>query len=587
MASVLGVDPLTDFWSTPLRMTGLLLYLHLAGLFVVMTVMLQTARVWILFFVTNILTGLAVSVLHFFPSLIGTILAKANSGSTLGNSSVFGTYLLFLIAFGVMLFVWKSVNNKIKLFGLSSALIFTITLFSTDANAAQIALVGGFVLWTILYLIKHPTHRLRAWINGVLIALLVVSALAVGVLIFVPNTQVHNGFVSIGGPTRFILWDIAWQGIKERPFLGWGLEQFSHVFLRYYNSCLGSASCGTGAWADRAHNIILDTTISSGLIGLLAYLLIFVVTIKALWKKQSTNAENRKIGITLIALLVAYFVQNLTGFDSTVSLFLWVVVLAFCHWFTSSGHAEKAPPQQHPIAFMIGSGILFMFGITFFVARPAIGFLGPSASSKAASVEDRLVAYNRAVNISPAGLDYRRSFMAFETSATLWYASTGTLKQSSEAARQEISMAQSALLNTMARRPNDLRAQLMLARLYQVESRLFRPTAIDDAKKTLMKANDLNPRNPQPLWALTSVLLEQNDIEQALTAVKSAFDLNPDDPKAHIARLTATVFTGDKEQIKKNTDESSTLFPHLSETLQSIASADPIAHRLQLLTIFY
>ena len=33
---------------------------------------------------------------------------------------------------------------------------------------------------------------------------------------------------------RIVIWKIAWQGFLERPLLGWGPENYSIVFSKYY-----------------------------------------------------------------------------------------------------------------------------------------------------------------------------------------------------------------------------------------------------------------------------------------------------------------------------------------------------------------
>lgn len=585
-ATLFGVDPSMSFWSMPGRMTGLLLYLHLAIVYVAMIAVLRDERAWRTFFAVQVLSGLIIALLHFFPQLAGEILVQEAGGSTLGNSSVLGAYLLFCIALAVVLATWPSTKRLARGFWTVSAFVFFVTLFSTDAHAAQASIALGAILGVALFSMRRTSLPWKRT-GRTLAALLVVSSMTVAILTFVPRSPVHEAFVDIGDPTRFVIWDIALKGILERPLLGWGPENFSTVFLQHYNPCLNSPACGPGSWADRAHNIVLDTTAGSGVLGLLAYLAVFIVAMVALWRRRSASLNEDAITVSLISLLVAYFVQNLTGFDSLVSLWMWVIVLAFSYWWgTQHKTIDNTPARRHllPIVLM---GMLLPLAITFFVVRPAMGFLGPSMAQKSTNVEERLFWYDRAVNLSSAGRDYRRSYMAFQTSAALWYATQQTLGDSASHAQNEMTTAQTALRDTIDHTSNDLRAQLTLARLYQVESRIWRPDALMDARSTLERAVDLNPRNPQPLWALTAVLLEQGEGEDALTAVSRAFDLNPDHEQAHIARAAAAVFAGESKLLQQFVKESSARFPALAPKLQPILIADPIAQRLQLLAVFY
>jgi len=60
---------------------------------------------------------------------------------------------------------------------------------------------------------------------------------------------------------------MAWEGVKEKPLLGWGQENFNLVFNKYYEPSL----YGQEVWFDRVHNEdILQITLKniSGIIAI-------------------------------------------------------------------------------------------------------------------------------------------------------------------------------------------------------------------------------------------------------------------------------------------------------------------------------
>ncbi|PJA45968.1 hypothetical protein CO174_01220, partial [Candidatus Uhrbacteria bacterium CG_4_9_14_3_um_filter_50_9] len=130
------------------------------------------------------------------------------------------------------------------------------------------------------------------------LSLLILGFFIVVVLAFQPGSFIQEMFVGHSTGSRFVLWEMAWKGIQERPLLGWGLENFQYVSLEYFNPCLGTEACGNGMWIDRAHNKFLDLLIDSGLIGLFAFLAIHVGVVLTIIKGY------RKKWIPPIALTV-------------------------------------------------------------------------------------------------------------------------------------------------------------------------------------------------------------------------------------------------------------------------------------------
>ena len=317
---------------------------------------------------------------------------------------------------------------------------------------------------------------------------------------------------------------------------------------------------------------------------------IFLAAIVALWRQPSSERRNEMVLLCAIALLAAYILQNQTGFDSVVSLFSWFVLLAFIQFTTTAAsHDERLTPVTHTRrrTQSILAALALPAGLWFFVLQPLIGFLSLSASVQASTIDDHLTSYDRAVNLSRAGIHYRRSYMAYETTSTLWYLAGVNQSPYPNAIRAELELAKSALQDTLAHTPNYLRASLMLARVYQVESHLFRPLALEEAQAVLKEAIASNPHNPLPLWAMASVLIQQGNAREALEQAQMAFELNPDNPKAHTNRLLAAVFLKDQTLLSSLMQESLERFPNATQDFQMVASLDTASTNLAALDLFY
>lgn len=585
IAALFGADPLMSFWSNPGRMTGTFLSVHLLVLFVAMITVLRTRRAWDIFFSANVSVAL-VNALLYFLSRGGIITLQITNGvPTWGNSTLYGGYLLFQIAIALYLLAASS-RSWMRWYGAFAATALTATLFLTDARAAQVSLVSGLVFAGALTLFTRGRARAVRWTGASVIGVMMAAFFLVVGLLFVPDSAIRNQFIRLTSQSRLIVWDIAWKGFLERPLLGWGPENFEFVFAKYYHPCFGSEACQTAYWFDRAHNIILDTLVHVGLLGLIAYLWVFAVTIILLWRAFRRGAVNDVSAIFVTTILVSYFVQNLTGFDSILSIFAWFVILAFAHFLLTDG---KMPRVCNRTILWIPSlvFIVFPFLFTFFVVRPVLAFTSIVATEKASSMDEHLKLYERAATVSSVGLAYRRAYLAHMTNVRLWHTPSVSFTRVREAAMTEIGIAERGLTDTLRRLPADLSSLIELGRLLQVEGRFVDASLYARAEEVLRQAVRLHPLNPNAAWPLASVLLEQGKVEEAVALTKAVLDREPRVLKAHTAHLVAVKFLRDDDLLIQTARQSAEAIPGLFGQLQYIVSEDFDERRLLFLGHFY
>jgi O-antigen ligase len=583
IASLLSIDPSISFWSEPPRMNGFFQLLHITLAYFAMTCVLRSKKDWVMFLTYSISVAVILCVLHIVSLLGVDILEGARAGSTTGNSTYFGAYLILQVAFACYVFIASQIK-WLKWYASGICVLSVVTLFATDARAAQVSLIGGIIFALALFLITQKRKVLKA-VGISLVAGLTLVFAAVVVFIFVPGSILQNLFISFATESRLVVWDIAWQAIKDKPIFGWGPETFVYAFLEHYIPCFGSDACGTGFWFDRAHNVIIDTMVGSGIVGLFAYLSTFVVTIVFLWKTFFAKRISSYSPIILTAMLVAYFIQNLTGFDSLVSWFCWVVSLALAHSIVTHGKTQ-AHHRRLIIAVPIFATVLLPLFIFYFVILPREGCNSAFSSRNATNIEGHLSEYKIAVTVSPAGLDYRRVSLANVTNDYLRSHSVEMLLGNSVSVRQEIALVEEALLDTIDTTPNYLRAYLHLGRLYQIEGRLFDPSAFQKSERVLLSAIEKNPRNQTSYWILSSVLSEQGRVAEAFDLTQTALDFDTRVYKAHIARAAAAKFTGDKELLDRVARESIEMHPKLSGIITTIVQSDINVQRDLLLNVF-
>jgi hypothetical protein len=80
-------------------------------------------------------------------------------------------------------------------------------------------------------------------------------------------------------------------------------------------------------WFDRAHSVFLDWLVASGVIGLIAYLSLYVFILLGI--KNSNLTIGKKA--VLVGLLAGYFVHNIFVFDNLASYVMFFALLAFAN----------------------------------------------------------------------------------------------------------------------------------------------------------------------------------------------------------------------------------------------------------------
>lgn len=340
ITSILGLDPYKSFWSYFERMDGLLSMLTLFFYLVLLIKLFKDEKDWMVN-IRVILTGsLAVSlfgIIQKFSLLKVYGAGTARVPSTLGNPAFLAGYLL--LAAGIGLYYYLHEKEKYwKYFSLCIIAIDLAVLFMTSTRSAMLGVCGAIIA---ALLITGVFKRGRLQKASLAALALVVAA---GSLFAYNRTHFKDSNIPIlrrlavislsdrDTANRLLTWQWAWQGIKERPVLGYGQENFEIVFNKYYTPRI------TENWFDRTHNVYLDLLVTSGIFGLVSYLSLFGYCLYALFRKRRSDFS---LFIVFTSLLAAYFIHNFFVFDTINSNFLFIFLLAFISW---PGQKDDAKP---------------------------------------------------------------------------------------------------------------------------------------------------------------------------------------------------------------------------------------------------
>ena len=325
IANFLGENPSKSFWGNFERMDGFNGFIHLSCLFLIAQSILKTKKQWAIITHVSILIALIVSLLGV-RELISE--PSAFISSTLGNASYLAIYIVFHI-FITSLFFFSSKNTIHKSLYAFVILFFVFIVYNTGSRGCFLALFIGLIISTIF------TRDFKI-IKKFIVPFMLFIAFSMSFIwlfkdyAFVKNNSTYVRIIDFNSATstRSKLWSIAYEGIKERPLLGWGQENFELVFDKYYKTSLGDAE----DWFDRVHNSFLDWTISGGLFGGLAYILLFALPLYLVWKSN----ENKMSKSIILGMIGAYLVYSTFMFDHLTSQLFYFFTLAYISTFAGS-----------------------------------------------------------------------------------------------------------------------------------------------------------------------------------------------------------------------------------------------------------
>ena len=615
LSTIFGVDPSYSFWSKHERMTGLLMHIHLFFFFLVLSSVFQKED-----FKKIFLFSIVVAIIIGFVAVFNLKDVRMRGGGTIGNESFLGTYLLFNIFFALYLFFdssdWKKkfgIFSFVLLFvfllligvnleGLNLKSKFLSILFKAGARAAKISLYGGIFFLFLLWLIFQKRKIFKFLGFLILIPSFILVSFALYSTMFQPQSFFRKLFEkevgTFGG--RFYVWDIAKKAFLEKPWLGWGPENFEFAFLKYYNPCFGTPECGSDFWYDRAHNFVFDILSTTGIFGLISYFLLFLSAFYLLWKSYLNKLINYKIASIFTALFLAYLVQNLTVFDMISSYLMLFLTLAFVSSFEKK-EKEKKEIKTLPKVLLFLFLIIFSFSFFYFVLGPLRSSLllietqpreeiVPSLEKdvqikddkilvKVASLKDqtivrkyllpqkRIQLYEKSLKASPLGKYQIRDFVA---KTTIEFAFSPAIYQvEPDQIKKELDFVISELEKTIKENPLDIRSYLKLAELFNLYFN-FDPEKIKRGEEILNKALSISPKNQQIFWYLAQNMLFQNKHEEAIFFAQKAVDLEPNLKNSHIILIRILKLLKKEELLKEAKERAILIHPDLKEEIEKI-----------------
>ncbi|NQU77403.1 O-antigen ligase family protein [Candidatus Falkowbacteria bacterium] len=536
ITSLTGVNPFHSFWSNYERMEGFLTLIHFGILFVIMSGVLRTKEAWKRLLRVVVLGGFIVAVIGLLQKLdvgfvIGAGIAKVNS--TLGNSTYVASYLgsnVFLLIY--LFFKDKKLYWRIPY--VLAGLLNLLVIFFTASRGGVVGLIGGLLGLLFLILFFAPRGVLRKTYKYGIIGFIVLMLLFGG---FVYGNKDHDWVennhalrklttLSLQDRTirdRFINAKIGLKAMGDKFFLGWGLENYYVPFNKYY------AAQTSEPWFDRAHNVIFDQAVTSGIFGLLSYLFLIGAAVYYFWKQRKRG--DYLTGFIFISLVAASFFANLFVFDSSTTYTIFFTVLAFGNFLGCKNKEEEEGdiPQRGPANIFIPVLLIAVLALClyFFNIRPAI----------ANNLAIKGYQYSR--------VDYQKSHDFYEKAFN--YNTFGNAEISLRIADHAVDIfdnedldkndAKAVLLFTGDALDRALEQEPLNARHYLQAGQTYHYyfVNVDDSQEYLDKteeyyreAIELSPTRPDSYLAWAQLMFNLGRYDEAVSNTQKAFSINPD-----------------------------------------------------------
>jgi O-antigen ligase len=274
--------------------------------------------------------------------------------SSFGQPNYLACWLLMILPLSAhLIYILK--NKWSKLIVILLFIVELIALFSTGSRSAFLIFFIISLVWLAWFLLSEKKYtKKHLWVATISISILFLIFIST---LFIVNptrvtelTDFKKGSVSV----RLALWDSGFKAFSKKPLFGYGLENQREAYVKYYEPDW-AIYARPNTYSDRAHNLILDTLMTSGLIGLAALVTLLYWVFKSLLK--SYRQDNNKFSAFVIWSLAAYLLVLMFNFSVTVTNIYFFLIIALA-WLSYGKLFEKTSEKPMPaISWLIILGI--------------------------------------------------------------------------------------------------------------------------------------------------------------------------------------------------------------------------------------
>ncbi|MDP3899797.1 MAG: O-antigen ligase family protein [bacterium] len=544
ISSIFSLAPIVSWFSDTERMWGVFTLLHIFALYLILRA-LFTGDNWKIYINIALVVSVYISfygLAQYYPEVFNIAVFNPGKGriiTTLGNSAYVAIYMAFSSFFALFLLL-RSHNLWLRLWYIFVMFLSTYAFILASIRGTALGVMAGLTVAALIYIL-YGQRKKNKIVVAVILALAIVGMFSAQ---FYPNSKIVKSNllfsklagISISGDTvttRMIGWRAAWEGFKEKPIFGVGMENYHTVFNKYFDSNY-YLYAPTEPYFDRSHNAWLDVLVMNGILGLIIFLgfpfFIFYYLIKSFQQKKIKIDEL----LIFTALSITYFVHLIFVFDDLNSYIYFIVLIAFIEYRHYKSPMLRFSELPRPLlvgrqaVILVSVVLLSLIIYQFNVKTMQAGNTVIKALSNGGDLEATVELFDKSIAID--GLPSRNVVMSYVNYITNLNPQIANIKQNTaylEIAKKGVLGALEALQTEIDKDPYNALLYNRLATLNNTALITFEDIKYaEDSIQASEKAIELSREHLQYYYTLAETFLMIGNSEQAVNAVNTAIEIN-------------------------------------------------------------
>lgn len=549
VTALVGVNFSHSFWGYEARADGVFTWFHFAVWYLLLKSTFKKPEDWKKLLAVSIGVAVLVSLTIFFQRYLPAGWQSGADGGIIGNRGFAASYLLGSIGLTALLF--SLLNSARRWFLAAPLFILVFALVFVSNRGAFVGLSVGLALGLVLLLyFVAPLRRRRAFL-AVLFGMLIIGCS----LFFLPRSAFirerapafarvisFENYLSATARTRLLAWRIGWSGFAARPIFGWGPNNFDIVFNKYYDPQFLRFSFSETVW-DKPHNWFLELADGSGILGVFSYAAMLVLAGYAAFKRRTVA------GVVVLSALTAGAVQNFFLFETSNSLLLFFLLLAFVSNQFASDSVRATPSRPAAILMRLfhSRWFVFAYAVLAFFLLFRFNFVPLKSSYYLARAETAVSSSVWAENSNRA-LSFPAPFIG-ETAIFLAERFIQLEKAGVDVTNKETMVAAIGVADVLERQsdryPDNPLFPVWAGQMYMALGERIDEKYYTPAEKMLLRAHDISPLKQEFLFFLGRLYLLKKDFPRAIEYQRQAVAAAPSIGVSHWFLGLAYIASGD------------------------------------------
>ena len=536
ISGIFGADFQNSFFGFGPRMGGILGYIALFAWFLSVLFFLRTKEQWNFFIKILVISSVLVVLASVASELLlenVTLLPQKHHISFLDNrlagilgNPIFLAGYIFPHIFLSAIFSLKEKNTRKRIVWAALSVFLLLVVFLTQTRGTILSLFAAFAFLLIFYIHEIIKKKEKIFVRF-LAAIIPLAGLGIYIFLNKPllSKLADTAFSSATTATRFIIWKTALGAFFDKWLLGWGPENFSYAFSKFYDAGLLKFSFYE-TWVDKPHNQFLEVFATLGAMGGILFLGVFGAAFFMIYKLIKKDAANKWAYLFLGAIVFVYAGHIFFAFD-TIHLRLIIFAMFAFLIFSYNSIFDNQPKVSPNILKIIAFASLFI--IVFSLKNIGIQTVKASFYTSGASEAIKSNSYGdikrNILGLSKTKSPYNNG--NWEYLADIILKADAVKKIPVAILREILPKAVAALEGAAKDQPDNFSYSYRLAQMYNLSSIYVNQNYADKALDWAKKAENISPNRQVAGILLGQIYFQKRDLDKGIELLLEMIKKNP------------------------------------------------------------